>query len=190
MGQQNAKLKPEQLEDLVKETYFERDELQKWYKGFIRDCPSGLLDRTGFINIYKQFFPDGNPEKFASYVFGVFDKNKDGTINFKEFICALSITSRGQIDEKLDWAFNLYDIDGDGFITREEMLSIVEAIYSMVGNMVKLPEDENTPQKRVSKIFSLMDKDNDGKLSVQEFRDGAKKDPSIVSALTLYDGLV
>jgi hypothetical protein len=33
----------------------------------------------------------------------------------------------------------------------------VDAIYSMIGNMLELPKDEDTPQKRVEKIFSNMD---------------------------------
>ena len=32
------------------------------------------------------------------------------------------------------------------------------AIYSMVGSTVALPEEENTPEKRVARIFALMDK--------------------------------
>ena len=44
-------------------------------------------------------------------------------------------------------AFQLYDIDGDGFITYDEMLQIVRSIYKMTGQMVKLPADEDTPEK-------------------------------------------
>lgn len=48
-------------------------------------------------------------------------------------------------------------MDKDGYITKEEMANIVDAIYSMIGNMLELPKDEDTPQKRVEKIFSNMD---------------------------------
>ena len=154
----------------------------------MRDCPDGQLTEPGFQRIYKQFFPNGDPSEFASFVFKVFDENNDGSIEFSEFIRALSITSRGSLDEKLQWAFKLYDLDHDGCITRDEMLAIVGAIYKMVGT-VNLNEEMNTPEKRVDRIFRMMDKNNDAELTLEEFKEGAKADPSIVHALSLYEGL-
>ncbi|KAK7516105.1 uncharacterized protein IWZ02DRAFT_458419 [Phyllosticta citriasiana] len=190
MGKSQSKLTQQELTDLQKATHFDKKELQQWYKGFLKDCPSGMLTKEEFQKIYRQFFPFGDPSSFADYVFNVFDADKSGSIDFKEFICALSVTSRGKMEDKLDWAFQLYDIDGDGKISYDEMLAIVEAIYKMVGSMVKLPEDEDTPEKRVRKIFRMMDKDENGSLDMAEFKEGSKRDETIVSALSLYDGLV
>merc|ERR1712088_560657 len=106
-----------------------------------------------------QFFPNGDPTKFASLVFRV-------------------------LDENLNWAFRLYDVDNDGYITRQEMYDIVDAIYQMVGNQ-PCSEDENTPQKRVEKIFNQMDKNHDERLSLEEFKEGSKADPRIVTALSM-----
>jgi len=190
MGKSQSKLSQEQLSELQRSTHFDKKELQQWYKGFLKDCPSGMLTKEEFQKIYRQFFPFGDPSSFADYVFNVFDSDKSGSIDFKEFICALSVTSRGKMEDKLDWAFQLYDIDGDGKISYDEMLAIVEAIYKMVGSMVKLPADEDTPEKRVKKIFRMMDKDENGSLDMEEFKEGSKRDETIVSALSLYDGLV
>jgi len=50
-------------------------------------------------------------------------------------------------------AFQLYDIDKDGNITYDEMLMIVQSIYKMTGQMVKLPADEDTPEKVCCGMF-------------------------------------
>ncbi|KAH9965735.1 EF-hand [Russula dissimulans] len=190
MGKSQSKLTPEQLSDLQRHTHFDKRELQQWYQGFIMDCPEGRLDKKDFGKIYSQFFPFGDPGEFADYVFDVFDENKNGYIDFKEFICALSATSRGTPEEKLRWAFQLYDINKDGHITYQEMFQIVQAIYKMTGQMLKLPENEETPEKRVDKIFKNMNKDKNSRISYSEFVECSKQDPTVMDALSLYDGLV
>lgn len=67
----------------------------------------------------------------------------------------LSELSRGSVTEKLRWAFNLYDINGDGYITKEEMLDIVTAIYSLVGRNAIPAVEENTTQEHVDRIFEV-----------------------------------
>ncbi|XP_013792834.2 frequenin-1-like, partial [Limulus polyphemus] len=123
---------------------------------------------------------------FIKFTIRCFSRVQDGSIEFEEFIRALSVTSRGNLDEKLVWAFKLYDVDNDGSITREEMYNIVDAIYQMLGNKDKAEGEEETPKEKVDKIFEQLDKNNDNQLSIEEFREGSKKDPKIVQALSLY----
>ncbi|XP_067134097.1 frequenin-2-like isoform X1 [Centruroides vittatus] len=186
MGKKASKLKGDVLERLENETYsVTKKEIKQWYKGFRKDCPDGLLTEQGFLRIYKLFFPQGDPSKFTSLVFKVFDENQDGAIEFEEFIRALSVTSRGNVDEKLHWAFKLYDLDNDGYITREEMYNIVDAIYQMLGNQ-SAEQDDDCPQERVDKIFEQLDSNQDNKISLEEFIEGSKLDSKIVQALSLY----
>lgn len=88
----------------MKDTYFSEKEIREWYKGFRKDCPNGHLTEQGFFRIYKQFFPHGDPSRFASLVFRVFDENK---VSLLADICTRSMRvarserGRAHIDTRL-----------------------------------------------------------------------------------------
>ena len=195
MGGKGSKLKPDELETLRTDTEFTDDELKewhRWYRGILLDCPNGRMDVEEFKKIYNRMFPSGVDDKYAGHVFRTFDVNKDGHIDFREFVCSLSITSRGSLEEKLRWAFRVYDIDEDGFITRKEMLEIVKAIFNMsrhnsLSHHLPVSEDESTPEERVDDIIRELDKNMDGKLSEVEFVEGSKNNPAIVGKLLKID---
>jgi Ca2+-binding EF-hand superfamily protein len=56
--------------------------------------------------------------------------------------------------------------------------------------MVKLLTDEDTPEKRIKKIFCMIDKDENGSLDIEEFKEGNKCNETIVSTLSLYNSPV
>ena len=62
--------------------------------------------------------------------------------------------------------------------------STLKLFWILQGNQ-PCSEDENTPQKRVEKIFNQMDKNHDERLSLEEFKEGSKADPRIVTALSM-----
>jgi neuronal calcium sensor 1 len=53
--------------------------------------------------------------------------------------------------------------------------------------MMRLPEDEATPELRVAKIWPCFNIDADGMMSKEAFIEGSKKDPTILGALNLYN---
>ena len=107
MGNQNGKdrLSKQDVEFLKLNTRYDEDTIQEWYKGFMADCPEGKLNPTAFMKIYSKCFPAGNAKEFCDHVFRTFDSDKNGFIDFKEFLLAIDVTSSGSPEEKLNWAF-------------------------------------------------------------------------------------
>ena len=71
-------------------------------------------------------FPKGDAASFASHVFKVLDRDGNGGIDFREFIMAVSITQTGTREDRTKWLFELFDIDGTGFIKRAELVDMIE----------------------------------------------------------------
>uniref|UniRef100_A0A8D0L7L6 Recoverin n=1 Tax=Sphenodon punctatus TaxID=8508 RepID=A0A8D0L7L6_SPHPU len=175
-------LSKEILEDLKLNTKYTEDELCKWYESFQKQCPDGRISRAEFEKIYANFFPNSDPKVYARHVFRSFDSNDDGTLDFREYIIALHLTSTGKTDLKLEWAFSLFDVDRNGEISKNEVLEIITAIFKMIPleEQKALPDDENSPQKRADKLWTYFKKGENDKIAEGEFISGVMKNDAIM----------
>merc|ERR1712112_441672 len=189
MGQKNSvgRLSKQDVDFLRVNTRYDETTIQEWYKGFMSDCPDGKLTPTSFMNIYSKCFPSGNATEFCDHVFRTFDSDKNGFIDFKEFLLAIDVTSSGAPEEKLNWAFSMYDVDGNGWIDLTEMTKIVKSIYKMMGpNQIAAAQQQGyeTPEQRAEGIFKRMDINSDGKVTRQEFVRCCLHDQKLIELLT------
>ena len=90
----------------------------------------------------------------------------------------MSATLSGTADERLRRVFAMYDLDGDGSVSRDEMSEMVRSIYKMVG----IGSTSNY-ERRVDEIFDKLDADVDGQLSEEEFVQGLQQDPTVMKLL-------
>uniref|UniRef100_A0A8B9QFR5 Lysophosphatidylcholine acyltransferase 2 n=1 Tax=Apteryx owenii TaxID=8824 RepID=A0A8B9QFR5_APTOW len=124
-------------------------------------------------------------EEFAEYLklpisdvlkelFLLFDRNGDGTIDFREYVIGLSILCNpANTEETIQMAFKLFDMDDDGTISEDECACIIQSALGV-------------PELDVSKLFKEIDADETGQLSYDEFKDFALKHPEYAKLFTTY----
>uniref|UniRef100_A0A667HUV0 Guanylate cyclase activator 1C n=1 Tax=Lynx canadensis TaxID=61383 RepID=A0A667HUV0_LYNCA len=134
----------------AKETYV-------WYKKFMREYPSGLQTLHEFKTLLGLQGLNQKANEHVDQVYNTFDMNKDGFIDFLEFIAAINLVVRGKMEQKLKWYFKLYDADGNGSIDKKELLNIFMAVQALNGQQTLSPEEFT------NLVFHKIDKNNDGK---------------------------
>ena len=174
-------LTSKQIEQFKQSTQFTREELQEWYKIFMREHPSGKMNKQTFIR-ENQIIHGGDAELW-DHLFTCMDSDNNGTIDFKEFIIAVSVGTKGSAEQKLKWAFSIYDIDKNGTIEYDEMLHLFKSISKMGASSDTSTQDYS---ERCKRIFELMDVNGDGRLTLDEFMNGCKQDQQILKALNLF----
>ena len=165
----------QQEQQQLKNLNFNEKELQKLYKNFskIDRDKSGTLEPSEFFEI-----PELANNPLVRRVIAVLDRNNDGNISFLEFVQGLNSLSAGASpEEKLRFAFQIYDINNDGFISNGELF---EVLKMMVGNNL----NDTQLQQLVDRTIVKADKDFDGKISFSEFSDMVK-DLDVVDKLTI-----
>ncbi|KAG5678470.1 hypothetical protein PVAND_008140 [Polypedilum vanderplanki] len=144
----NSKFTPEELERLSKK--FKKLDLDK----------SGSISSEEFMSV-----PEMKSNPLAQRIITLFDSNGDGEVDFREFIATLSLFSvKSNKEEKLKFAFRIYDVDNDGLISYKDL---VNALKMMVG--------KNLTDYQINQIcartmtFSDVDDDAGGKISFEAF---------------------
>ena len=154
---------------------FTEEELQKLYKNFnkLDKDKSGALEPQEFFDI-----PELANNPLVKRVIDVLDRNNDGSISFLEFVQGLnSLSASSSHQEKLRFAFQIYDINGDGFISNGELFNVLKM---MVGNNL----NDVQLQQLVDRTIIKADKDRDGKISFEEFQDMVQ-DLDVIEKLTI-----
>ena len=127
------------------------------------------LDKNGAISAIEfMAIPELKNNPIVPRVIELFDRDGNGEVDFQEFIQGISQFSMlGDSDSKLRFAFNIYDIDRDNYISNGELFLVLKM---MVGNNLK----DAQLQQIVDKTILFADKDRDGKISFEEFLEVVK----------------
>ncbi|GAB0088749.1 calcineurin B homologous protein 1 [Sergentomyia squamirostris] len=161
-------LRPEEVQQIQEETGFTANQIERLFSRFTSldrgDC--GTLSRDDFLRI-----PELAINPLCDRIVHVFFKDcHDDRVNFRQFMNVLArfrppkankikLNSR---EDKLRFAFKMYDLDDDDMISREELLNILQM---MVG--------ENMDQEQLGSIVerTIIEADHSGtgKISFEDF---------------------
>lgn len=131
-------LEGDKRDRLQKTTYFEEEELQMLYEGFLAAAwPHKELSSQQFVDLFPQF---GDAKVLVS-LFSCMDADTNTSVDFAEYCRALSIIARGSLDEKIDLAFSILDLDKNGLVERDEVMLTAQ---HMSETMVRLGYDEES----------------------------------------------
>lgn len=141
------------------------------------------MDKKGFERIFRIFYPNGKVEKFCSLAFAVFDIDQSGTIDFNEFLIAISTLCNDDLEKKLKLIFKIYDTDHNGQINKKEIKQVLESMNELVNSNSTTSAKSNEIKDVVNFIFQRFNKKNIKSISEEEFLTGCLTDSNLLKIL-------
>uniref|UniRef100_G1PCS5 Guanylate cyclase activator 1C n=1 Tax=Myotis lucifugus TaxID=59463 RepID=G1PCS5_MYOLU len=155
------------------------EETHVWYRKCMMEYPSGLQTLHEFKTLLGLQGLHQKANQHVDQVSNTFDMNKDGFIDFLEFISAVNLVVQGKMGQKLKRYFKLYDADGNGSIDKKELLNIFMTVQALNGQKTLSPEEFT------NLVFHKIVINHDGELTfLEEFISGTEKDQDLLEVVS------
>ena len=82
-----------------------------------------------FMDLMSEKFAERNPKDEALMAFDLFDEDKKGKINMKNLKKAVKEINENLSDSELKAIMDEFDTDGDGYITKDDFMKIMDEYY-------------------------------------------------------------
>ena len=155
-NQTKVKFHPKDLEEFEKNTPFKEAEISHTFDRFTELCvaynnsPQSSVevmfeDEKGFANpkcslpisFITKNLPELKNNPFRVQMCQAFSANKDATeMDFENFLKMVSSFSpKADINKKIDQAFQIFDIDKDGLLSRKDLYCVLDMMTIIYGKI-------------------------------------------------------